>query len=367
MTESLPTAARAMVQTGVRELQLQSFALPEIGDDDGLLRMEVCGICGSDYEQFNGEFASRYPVIPGHEPVGRIAALGDRARQRWGVEVGDLVVVEPGIRCGVCHGCRAGERCIDRAAGYGYTRTDRAPSLWGGYAEYMYLAPPTTMHKMPNDLPPRLAALYNPLGAGFDWAVATPQLEVGQSIAILGPGQRGLCSVVAARAAGAGQIIVTGLGRDEHKLALAREFGADLTIDVDAEPTVERVLEATGGRGVDVVLDVTAYATQPVADALKLVKRGGTVVLAGLKGSHRLPDFNPDDIILRQVTVKGVLGVNYASFRRAIDVIVSGAVPLERMHTHAFPLENAEQAIATLAGDTGEAAINVTIEPWLAS
>ena len=367
MSESLPAAARAMVQTGVRELQLQEFPMPEFGDDDGILRMEVCGICGSDYEQFNGEFAARYPVIPGHEPVGRIAALGDRARERWGVEEGDLVVVEPGIRCGVCHGCRAGERCIERAGGYGYTLTDRAPSLWGGYAEYMYLAPATTMHKMPNDMPPRLAALYNPLGAGFAWAVATPQLEVGQTIAILGPGQRGLCSVVAARAAGAGQIIVTGLGRDEHKLALAREFGADLTIDVDAEPTVERVLEATGGRGVDVVLDVTAYATQPVADALKMVRRGGTVVLAGLKGSHRLPEFNPDDIILRQVTVKGVLGVDYSSFRRAIDVIISGAVPLERMHTHAFALEDAEQAIETLAGATGEAAINVTIEPWLES
>ena len=216
----------------------------------------------------------------------------------------------------------------------------------------MYLTPTVTMHKMPNDMPPRLAALYNPLGAGFDWAVTTPQLQVGQSIAILGPGQRGLCSVVAARAAGAGQIIVTGLARDEHKLALAREFGADLTIDVDAQPTVARVLEATDGRGVDVVLDVTAYATQPVADALKMVKRGGTVVLAGLKGSHRLPDFNSDDIILRQVTVKGVLGVDYHSFRRAIDVINSGAVPLEQMHTHAFPLDQAEQAIATLAGET---------------
>lgn len=361
----LPTTARAMVQTGVRQLELQSFPIPEIGENDGLLRLEACGICGSDYEQFNGEFASRYPVIPGHEPVGRIAALGDRARQRWGVEEGDLVVVEPAVRCGVCHGCRAGERCFDRAAGYGYTLTDRAPALWGGYAEYMYLTPTVTMHKMPNDMPPRLAALYNPLGAGFDWAVTTPQLQVGQNIAILGPGQRGLCSVVAARAAGAGQIIVTGLARDEHKLALAREFGADITIDVDAQPTVERVLEATDGRGVDVVLDVTAYATQPVADALKMVKRGGTVVLAGLKGSHRLPDFNPDDIILHQITVKGVLGVNYHSFRRAIDLINSGNVPLHQMHTHAFPLEQAEQAIATLAGDTAAPAINVTIEPWL--
>ena len=365
MAEPLPSTARAMVQTGVRELQLQEFPLPTIGADDGLLRMEACGICGSDYEQFSGEFAARYPVIPGHEPVGQIAALGERARERWGVAEGDLVVVEPGVRCGVCRGCRAGERCVDRAAGYGYTLTDRAPALWGGYAEYMYLAPATAVHKMPNEMPARLAALYNPLGAGFAWAVAAPQLQVGQTIAILGPGQRGLCSVLAARAAGAGQVIVTGLARDEHKLSLARELGADLTIDVDAQPTVETVLEATGGRGVDVVLDVTAYATEPVADALKMVRRGGTVVLAGLKGSRRLREFNSDEIILRQVTVKGVLGVDYSSFRRAIDLIVSGAAPLERLHTHAFPLQDAARAIDTLAGNTGEAAISVTIEPWL--
>ena len=362
----LPDHSRAMVLTAVRELELQTFPLPEIGPDDGILRMEVCGICGSDYEQFNGEFASNFPTIPGHEPVGRIAALGERAAERWGVAVGDLVSVEPGVRCGQCRSCREGEgrRCAD-GAGYGYTLTERTPSLWGGYAEYMYLHPATTMHPMPNDLPPRLAALYNPLGAGFAWAVAAAQLQVGQSVAVLGSGQRGLCSIIAARAAGAGTIVTTGLSRDEHKLALAREFGADLTLNAETDPVVERVLEATNGRGVDVVIDVTPYATQPVTDAMRMAKRGGTVVLAGLKGSHRVPDFNSDDIVTRQLTVRGVLGVDHQSFRRAIDVILSGRFPLERLHSHAFRLEDAAEAIATLAGETAQAAINVTIEPWL--
>lgn len=361
----LPDRSRAMVLTAVRELEMQSFPLPTIGPDDGILRMEVCGICGSDYEQFNGEFAANFPTIPGHEPVGRIATLGERAAERWGVEVGDLVAVEPGVRCGQCRNCREGEgrRCPD-GAGYGYTLTDRAPGLWGGYAEYMYLHPATTMHPMPNDLPPRLAALYNPLGAGFAWAVDAAQLQVGQSVAVLGSGQRGLCSIIAARAAGAGMIVTTGLSRDEHKLALAREFGADLTLNAETDPVVERVLEATNGRGVNVVIDITPYATQPVSDAMRMARRGGTVVLAGLKGSHRVPEFNSDDIVTRQLTVRGVLGVDHQSFRQAIDVIFSGRFPLERLHSHAFRLEDAAEAIATLAGETSEAAINVTIEPW---
>ena len=361
---ALPDSVRAMVLTGVRRLELTEFPMPEYRDDAGILRMEVCGICGSDYEQFNGEFAARYPVIPGHEPVGRIAALGDRARERWGVDVGDLVVVEPGVRCGRCKQCLDGRQCSD-GAGIGYTLTDRAPGLWGGYAEYLYLHPATVMHKMPNDMPPRLATLYNPLGAGFAWAVNAANLKVGQTVVVLGAGQRGICSIIAARAAGAGTIITTGLGRDEHKLALAREFGADLTLVADSDPVVERVLEATDGRGADVVLDVTPYATDPVSDAMRMARRGGTVVLAGLKGGRRVPEFNSDDIVTRHLTVKGVFGVDHDSFIQAVDTIRSGRVPLERLHSHAFALEDAATAIDTLAGTTGEPAVSVTIEPWL--
>ena len=360
----IPNVARAMVLTGIRDLELQSFQIPQLGADDGLLRMEVCGICGSDYEQFNGHFSARFPVIPGHEPVGRIAALGDRARERWNVDVGDLVAVEPGVRCGRCRQCLDGRQCSD-GAGIGYTMTDRQPGLWGGYAEYLYLHPSTVMHKMPNDLPPRLAALYNPLGAGFAWAVNATNLQVGQTVAVLGSGQRGICSIIAARAAGAGTIIATGLARDEHKLSLAREFGADITLIADSDPVVERVLEATDGRGADVVIDVTPYATDPVSDAMKMARRGGTVVLAGLKGGRRVPEFDSDDIVTRQLTVKGVFGVDHDSFVQAISVIQSARFPLERLHTHAFALEDAATAIDTLAGDTGEAAVSVTIEPWL--
>ena len=361
---TIPNAARAMVLTGARQLELQSFPILEIGPDDGLLRMEVCGICGSDYEQYNGEFSARFPVIPGHEPVGRIAALGDRARERWAVDVGDLVSVEPGVRCGRCQSCLDGRQCSD-GAGIGYTLTDRAPALWGGYAEYLYLHRSTVMHKMPNDMPPRLAALYNPLGAGFAWAVNAANLQVGQTVAVLGAGQRGICSIIAARAAGAGAIIATGLARDEHKLALARDFGADITLVADSDPVVERVLEATNGRGADVVIDVTPYATDPVSDAMKMARRGGTVVLAGLKGGRRVPEFNSDDIVTRHLTVKGVFGVDHESFIQAIDTIQSGRFPLERLHTHAFPLEDAATAIDTLSGVAGEPAVNVTVEPWL--
>lgn len=354
---------RAVVQTGVRALEVRRFPLPEVGANDALLRVEACGICGSDYEQYLGEVRAPFPVVPGHEPVGRIEAIGPEAAQRFGVAVGDLVAVEPALRCGRCHGCLRGGRCRVVSGAYGYTPLERAPSLWGGYAEHLYLDPHSVVHRVRGDVPARRAALFNALGAGFAWAAVAPDLRSGQSIAILGPGQRGLACVIAARETGARPIIVTGLSRDAHKLALARDFGADVTIDVEREDVVGAVRAATQGRGVDVVVDVTAYATQPVLDAIRMARPGGTLILAGIKGSRRIADFPSDQLIFRQLTVRGVLGVDYASFAKAIAVIESDRYPLDRLHTHAFGLEQAEQAIQTLAGETGDPAVCITIEP----
>jgi len=124
-------------------------------------------------------------------------------------------------------------------------------------------------------------------------------------VLILGPGQRGLASVIAARAAGADTIIVTGLTRDAKKLALAKEFGADHTIDVEQEDVRARVADLTGGRGADVVVEVSSYATEPVAAALHLAATGGRVVLAGVKGFKAVPEFVSDLIVVKELTVRG--------------------------------------------------------------
>ncbi|MBV1905003.1 MAG: alcohol dehydrogenase catalytic domain-containing protein [Pseudomonadales bacterium] len=357
---------QAVVQTAPGELEIRSFPRPKIGEDDALLKVEACGICGSDYEQYAGEVQVRFPVIPGHEPVGRIDEIGPKAASRWDLQVGDLVVVQPGISCGRCAGCQTGRRCrVVPGNAYGYTSTDITPSLWGGYAQYMYLHPATIMHKVDSSVTPRMAALYNAMGSGFAWAQEAPDLRAGQSIAILGPGQRGLASVIAAKETGAGPIIVTGLRADAHKLALAKELGADVTINVEDDDVVAAVRKATQGRGVDVVVDVSAYATQPILDAIKMVRRGGTIVLAGIKGSNRLREFNSDALIFREITVKGVLGVEYASFAKAIEVIESGRYPLEKLASHTFSLADAETAIRTLAGEVGEGAICIAIDPHM--
>lgn len=364
----LTGTVRAAVLVRPRTIEIREFPLPPLGPDDGLLRVEACGICGTDYEQYEGDvpphdYYTPFPVIPGHEPLGVIAAIGARARERWGVDVGDRVAVRSGYGCGRCEACARSEprSCRVRGGTYGFTDVGKPPSLWGGYADYMYLAPLSVVRRIDWALPAEVAVMFNPLAAGISWAASVPRTRPGDRVAILGPGQRGLCAVVAAREAGAAQVIVTGLGRDAHKLRLARDLGADLAIDVEREDVVARVREATGG-GADVVVDTTPLAPESVAQAVAMAARRARIVLAGLKGRRATPGFFSDDVVYKELSLQGVLGMPYEDFERAVEILESRRYPFEKLHTHSFPVEQAEQAIRTLASGAG-GAIHVAIVP----
>ena len=162
---------RAVVQTGPRQMEMREYPRPVIGPDDGaLLRVEACGICGSDVEQYKGAMGTRgLPMIPGHEPLGIIEEISESASRRWGVSAGDRVAVEILIPCRSCDRCLAGRymNCKNRIGSHGgFNPPERANVLSGGYAEYMHLHPNSIVHPMRNDIPAEIAVMYNPLGAG---------------------------------------------------------------------------------------------------------------------------------------------------------------------------------------------------------
>lgn len=347
---------RAVVLTKPRTLEPREFPRPAVGADDGLLRIEACGICGSDYEQYEGaqpphEDYTPYPVVPGHEPLGVIEEIGARARQRWSVAEGDRVAVRSGYGCGRCEACARWEprACPKRGGTYGYTDVGKPPHLWGGYAERMYLSPYSVLKKMDPRIPAGVAVMFNPLAAGLSWAASVPRTGPGDRVVILGAGQRGLCCVIGARAAGARQIVITGLSRDAQKLALARELGAEATVNAETEDVVARVREVTGG-GAEVVVDTTPYAPQSLNDAVAIAVRKGRVVVAGLKGQRPTRELQADDVIYKELTIRGVLSMPVDETFRAIELIEAGRYPFERMHTYSLPLEQAEEAIHALAG-----------------
>jgi threonine dehydrogenase-like Zn-dependent dehydrogenase len=227
----------------------------------------------------------------------------------------------------------------------------------------MYLHPNTIMHKVDPALPPEIAVIFNPLGAGFRWGVEIPETKPGDSVVILGPGQRGISSVIACREVGAGTIIVTGLSADAKKFEVAKFYGADHTINVEEEDSVRRVKELTNG-GADVVIDVSAYATQPVRDALDMVRPGGTIVLAGVKGMKSVDNFISDLIVLKEINIRGAIGVTSTGYKSAINLIESGRVDFQKMHTHEFDLSDADLAIRTLGREVeGEGSIHSCLIP----
>ena len=365
----MPEKSPAAVMVANRKLELQEFAVPEIGADDGLLRMECVGVCGSDWSFYNGEgerIGARFPFILGHENIGVIERIGKDASRRWNVGEGDRVAIEEPIPCGRCKYCLGGRylRCDENRRYGSHVQTTIPPSLWGGCSHYMYLHPQAMVYKVPDGVSPAEASLYIPIANGIRWVQQIAQGRSGDTIVIQGPGQQGLGCVIGAKEAGVSCIIVSGLKRDAKRLETARELGADYTVCVEDEDLVSRVDEITGGRMADIVVDVSHGATQPILMALKLVKKcGGKIILAGAK--HKpVPEFPTDEILYREITMTGVRGHDFKSIEPSLQLIASRKYPLQLLGTHHFRLQETEEAILTVGGFGKPEAIHVTVLPW---
>jgi alcohol dehydrogenase len=358
----------ALVLVAPRELVARELPLPAIGEDDGLLRIEACGLCGTDHEEFTGELFGGFPFVPGHESVGIVEQVGSRAAARWGVQEGDRVAVEVFQSCRVCDACRSGatQRCVRHGLGdmYGYVSVDRSPGLWGGYARHQYLAPDSVVHHVPAALDPITATVFNPLGAGIRWAVTLPGTRAGDVVAVLGPGVRGLSACAAAKDAGAAFVMVTGRGEhDGPRLDIAPRFGADLTVDVNVTDPVRAMRDATGGLA-DVVIDVTAKAPAAFAQAIALARRGGTVVVAGTRGRDGVvPDFDPDQIVYKELRIAGALGVDTPAYAAALDLLASGRFPFAGLPRAVRGLDGASELLSVMAGEGGVPPVHAVIVP----
>jgi len=351
--------ARAAVLTAPGVFEVRTFERPAV-DDGALLEVEACGLCGTDLDVARGTIGLRGATIPGHEIVGTVSSISDSYAAATGLRAGQRVVVPGELHCGSCAGCLADESCIASPGTHGFLPVDLAPGLWGGYAEAMVLSARTRPLPLDPSVPIGRAALFNLLGAGYAWAVEAPGLVAGQTVVVLGPGQRGLACALAATEVGARVVAVSGAGgRDHNRLRVAASFGAEHTVDVGTDSITECVLEATGGVGVDVVIDTTPHATTAVLDAIAMTRPTGTVVLAGLKGAT-VDGFPTDTVALRRLTIRGVRAVSRDGFRRAIALIESGDDRLDRLATHQFGLDDVPAALAALEGDAEAIAVAIT-------
>jgi alcohol dehydrogenase len=366
----MPETAQAAVLIEPRHFDIREYPIPDIKPDEGILKVEAAGLCGTDWEQYCGHLEGTKwdicPIIPGHEILGYIDKLGREAAKEWGVKEGDRVTVEASIPCGQCLQCQLGRPVLCKNnIGYGLRMScAQPPYLLGGYATHMWLHPRVRMHRVPDGVPTAAMSLFNPLSNAVRWALDKPGLKVGDSIVIEGPGQRGLLSVFAAKLAGAGKVIITGTKADKHRLEIAKKLGADATICVDEEDPVKRVLELTGGDKADIVLDVAAVSTDPIVQAVEMVRPGGTIVLAGLKNSKPVSGLVTDKIVANEIAMLGVLSSTWTSVEASIAMLKSHWRELELLCTHSYPVHRAEQALKVLGREVvdGPEAIHVNLE-----
>jgi alcohol dehydrogenase len=346
--------AEALVLTGPRRLERRSFDLPDVTPGTARLRVEACGLCGTDHEQYSGHLAAPFSFIPGHEIIGILEDVGDDAAARWGVTAGQRVAVEVFRSCRECDACLRGEyrRCVRNglATMFGFVDVAIDPGLWGGYATHLHLPEDSMLLPIPDELDPVLATVFNPLGAGIRWGATIPETAPGDIVVVLGPGIRGLCAAVAAKEAGAAFVAMTGFGeRDRDRLAQAAAFGVDLAIDVATEDPAGALKHATGGLA-DVVIDVTAKAPSAFAQGVALARPGATMVVAGTRGGGGAPGFEPDHVVYKELRVIGSLGVDYPAYRAAVELLATGRWPFEQLSRRIVGFDDLPALLDVMSG-----------------
>ena len=316
-------------------LELVDRPVPAPGDGDVLVRMDAASICGTDLHLFGwDEWAAENlhpPRILGHELAGTVAAAGRGVTR---VREGDLVGVESHIACWTCAQCQRGEAHLCAGLEIIGVHVD------GGFAEYVVIPEANAIES--NGLDPAVVALQEPMGNAVHAAFAEP-IE-GRTVLVTGCGPIGLCSVGIARAAGASLVVAT--DTEAYRLDLARSMGADLALDAADPATEDRIREATGGEGVDVVLEMSGASTA-LDQALRLVTRGGSIRLLGIFGEPPKVDLS-DLVIMKGVRLHGVFGRRIYDTWERTQALLRGGLDVSPIITHRLDLADWQQAFDLL-------------------
>lgn len=368
----MASTARAAVMVAPGRLELRAFPIPRLEPGAVLLKVEMCGICGTDGHTWRGETAqyagtaaessTPFPIIPGHEIIGTVADIGRGAERRdfdgEPLRVGDRVALCPDVVCGQCYECRhrfAYPWC-ENLRGYGNSFCcDDPPHLFGGWAEYLYVLPQAFLYRVPPSLPLRVAVMVELMAVSYNldrtkefFSLSGDGFATGCTVVIQGVGPMGICHVIKARVMGAGAIIATDLS--DYRLDLAREFGVDHVINVsrtDAAERLEAVRSLTRGRGADIVVECAGVA-EAVPEGLDMLRKGGAYVEAGNFVDTGEVLLNPHrHLCAKNVHLLGVTNHPFTGYTPSLELLERCAdrFPLERFVTHEFPLDQAEEAL----------------------
>lgn len=315
-------------------LVLDEEELRDLQPGEVLVRMEYCGICGSDMHFFtNGCIGTRKAppdFILGHEVSGTVVQTGGAVET---LACGDRVALEPGIPCGKCEFCRKGLYNLCPSIRF---LASAAPPTHGALRKYM-IYPAEWCYKLPQSISTLEGCMIEPLSVGMH-AAYRGEVGLGKTVFIIGVGTIGYMTMLACKAMSASRVIVS--DALENRLALAKQAGADAAINVKTEDALQRVMELTDGCGADVVFDA-AGSPFTLASTWKYVKRGGVVVNVGNAGGE-VP-FLFDEMARKEADIRQVWRYRHI-YPVAIDALESGKIDLSGVNPRIFPFAEAEQA-----------------------
>jgi L-iditol 2-dehydrogenase len=305
---------------------------PVPGPGEVLVRIAACGICGSDVHGYDGSSGRRIPpLVMGHEAAGTVAGTGDGVRQ---FNAGDRVTFDSTVYCGECEYCQVGDvNLCDNRQVVGVSCGDYRRH--GAFAEYVVI-PERIVYRLPDELGFTEAAMLEATSVALH-AVRVAELKGGETAFVIGAGMIGLLTLQAAHALGCSRVFVADL--DATRLRLAREMGADETIDVSGAAMLAEVLRLSSGKGVDVVFEAVGRE-QTVTAAIDSARKGGTVVLIGnITPEVKLP---LQKVVSRQIRLQGT-AASSGEYPEAIELMRTGAIRVKPLITAVVPLEEGPQ------------------------
>ena len=333
---------KAVQYRGVKKLELVNIPVPQLRDDEILVKVSYCGICGSDLHTFVKGLYVEPGQVMGHEFSGIVEETG---RDVEGIEVGDRVVVKPLGHCGKCNHCLNGRPHLCETVfsggliGYGGTA--------GAFAEYVVI-PKAQLNNnvflLPKEISLDEAALIEPLAVALR-GVQLAGIGLNDIIVIFGAGPIGLCVAQIVKTIGGSYVIQVDLS--DKRLQAAKEFGVDMVLNPNKEDVVNQIAEMTGrgnygsGATADVVFEC-AGVPLTVKQALKSVRHGGTIISLAL--FEEKLSFNPSTLVAKEIKWQGAFGYFSQEFRTAINLVKNKKIHLKRMISHTYPIEQVLEA-----------------------
>jgi 2-desacetyl-2-hydroxyethyl bacteriochlorophyllide A dehydrogenase len=329
---------KAMVLKAPRDLGLEEVEPPPLRFGEALIRVTHSGVCGTDLKIYDGSIPVRHPLVMGHEMIGEVVDVGDHPIRDDRIHIGDRVIVDPCLSCGVCINCRSGQTNLCRDGGLIGRDSN------GGFAEYLPAAK-THVFPLPSEVDSQKAPLLQVLTTCIH-AQNFIDIFPGQSVVVVGLGVTGQLHLQLAKSRGANPVI--GVTRSAWKRKLAKESGADLTLS-SGPHAIRGVLDATDGQGADVVIVATG-ALPAIAEAISMCRPGAAIMLFGVTTDTegKLPFYQ---LYFKELKIFNSRAAIAADFPVAINLVAMGLIKLDALVTHILPLADLSSAIEMLVTD----------------